>query len=50
MLRKILSDEVLWGEDLTKISGLYEQVAADDERIGRLGMYKAVAEAARGQK
>ena len=50
MLRKILSDEVLWGEDLTKISGLYEQVAADDERIGILGMYKAVAEAARGQK
>lgn len=49
-LRRILSDEVLWGEDLTKIPGLYEQVVADDEKIEKIGMYKAVAEAARGQK
>lgn len=47
MFEKILSDEILWKEDLTKISGLYEQVVSDDEAIARLGIYKAVAETER---
>lgn len=49
MLRRILSDEVLWGKDLTAIEGLEEGVAAADESIAALGMYCAVEQAARGK-
>lgn len=49
MLRKILSDEVLWGKDLTGIAGLCEYVERADARIAEAGMYKAVEEVAEGK-
>lgn len=47
-LRRILSDEVLWGKDLTGIEGLFESVVQDDALIAEAGMYGAVARAAKG--
>ncbi len=49
MLRRILSDTILWGKDLTKIDGLYEHVIHADASIAESGMYRAVERAAKGK-
>lgn len=50
MLGEILSDAVLWGEDLTRIDGLADLVYKYDALIAEEGMYKAVAAAAKGER
>lgn len=50
MLTDILSDTVLWGKDLTSIQGLADLVVEYDALIGREGVYRAVAAAAKGER
>ena len=41
---KLLSDTRLWGEDLTRVSGLVEQVSAALSRIRAVGVKAAMSE------
>ncbi len=42
LARKVLANTQFWGEDLTAIKGLVDQVAADLDMIDKKGMYEAI--------